>query len=204
MIQILELPAIIAGAFYGVLLARSQGMDFVGAFSLALMVAFGGGTLRDLLLDRHPIFWIEHTHYAVIVFAIALVTSVVRRLPSSLERWLNLPDALGLGLFTILGAGFALEKGTPIFVASMLGVVTGIFGGIFGDVVCNRIPSVFRPSSRLYATCSFLGCWVFLGLRELGVDESIAVPSGVVAVILMRLGALRWDWRLPGPAEGVV
>lgn len=198
MIQFLEIPAILANATFGILLARRQQMDFAGIFSIALIVSFGGGTLRDLLLDRHPIFWIAHWNYAVIVFALVIGTSFIKRLPASMERFLHLPDAIGLGLYSILGTGYALESGTPMFVASLLGVVTGIFGGIIGDVICNRIPSVFRPASRLYATCAFAGCWVFLILRSFELSESIAIPAGILVIISMRLGSLHWDWRLPG------
>ncbi|NNE91455.1 MAG: trimeric intracellular cation channel family protein [Verrucomicrobiales bacterium] len=199
MIPLLELLAILSTASYGVLLARRQQMDFIGVFSIALIVAFGGGTLRDLLLDRHPIFWVGQWHYPVIVFAVAIVTSLFRKIPAKVEKYLHVPDALGLGFYSILGAGFALEEGTSWFVAALLGVVTGIFGGIFGDVICNRIPSVFRPATRLYATCSFVGCWVFLLLRKVEpLPESVALWSGVVVIVALRLLALKRDWRLPG------
>ncbi len=198
MIPSLEFLAILSGATFGILLARSQGMDFAGAFTLALVTAFGGGTIRDLLLDRHPIFWIGEARYAVIVFCLVLATSFVRTLSASIERYLNLPDAMGLGLYAIAGTGYAIAMETPVFVAVLLGVVTGIFGGIIGDVICNRIPSVFRPSSRLYATCAFVGCWVFVLLRSFEFSEAFAAPIGVVVVVALRLGALRWDWRLPG------
>ena len=83
------------------------------------MVSFGGGTLRDVLLDRRPLFWMEHEHYAWIAFGLALVGSVLPRLPRGLQRWLHLPDALGLGLFSVVGAGVALASGTSMFIASL-------------------------------------------------------------------------------------
>lgn len=161
MVQLIELLAVISSATFGVLLARRNRLDFVGVLSLALIVAFGGGTLRDLLLDRHPLFWIKHAQYPVIVFVLALVTSFVRRLPASVNKVLYLPDALGLGLFSIVGADYALEAGTSWFVAALLGVVTGTFGGVIGDVICNEVPSLFH-SAPLYATCSFVGCWLYI------------------------------------------
>lgn len=196
MYQLIELMAVISSGAYGVLLARRHQMDFVGVFSLALIVAFGGGTLRDLFLDRHPLFWIREDHYPIIVFALALVISLVPRLPDMIERFLDFPDAVGLGLFSIVGATAAIDAGTSYFVASLLGVVTGTFGGVIGDVVCNRVPSLFG-TAPLYATCSFLGCWGLFLLTALSVPDSYSVPIAITFIVLLRLMAIRRNWRLP-------
>lgn len=196
MLQLIEFLAVIAASIYGSLLARRKGMDFVGVFCVAFVISFGGGTLRDVLLDRHPLFWISHAHYPVLVFVIAAVLSPLRRMPSRTETWLHIPDALGLGLFSIVGAGYALEADTSLFIASLFGVITGTFGGVIGDVICNEVPSLFRPSTPLYATCSFTGCWVFIGVRTVA-TEPIALWSGIVTVLIVRLVALRWNVRLP-------
>lgn len=197
MFQLIELLAVLAGGTYGVLLARRYQMDLVGVFSVAFIIAFAGGTLRDLFLDRHPLFWIKYDEYAVIVFVLAAVTSLVPRIPAIVERWLFVPDALGMGLFSVVGAGFAIEAGTSMFIASLLGVVTGTFGGVIGDVVCNQIPSLFRPSTPLYATCSFIGCWVFLLVQSAGFEELIAVASGLSVCVVLRFASLRWNVCLP-------
>lgn len=201
MYHLLELIAVIASASYSVLLARRHRMDFVGIFSVAFIVAFGGGTLRDLFLDRHPLFWIREHHYPVIVFMLALVASLMPKLPASTEKYVCIPDALGLGLFSIVGATAALESGTSYFIASMLGVVTGTFGGVIGDVVCNRVPSLFG-SAPLFATCSFTGCWILFFLETCSVPQSYAVPSSISVVVVMRLAAIRWNWRLPRHDDG--
>lgn len=199
MFQMIELLAVLAGATYGVLLARRHRMDFVGVFSVAFIIAFAGGTLRDLCLDRHPLFWIRHDEYAVIVFVLAVVGSTLPRIPDSLERWLSVPDALGMSLFSVVGAGFAIEAETSMFIASLLGVVTGTFGGVAGDIVCNQIPSLFRRATPLYATCSFTGCWVYLLLREFGQEEMLAATSGIGVSAVVRFAALRWNLCLPMP-----
>lgn len=196
MLQVIELLAVIAAATFGVLLARRKGMDFVGVFSVACATAFGGGTLRDLFLDRHPLFWIQHEHYPLIVFALAAVTSLVRKIPKVVERALYVPDALGLGLFSVVGTGYALESGTSWFIACLLGTITGTFGGVIGDVICNELPSLFR-AAPLYATCSFVGCWVYLLLRSLVPHQILAVSVGLAVIVLFRLAALYWDIRLP-------
>ncbi|MEM7234769.1 MAG: trimeric intracellular cation channel family protein [Planctomycetota bacterium] len=197
LLETIEFSAVVASAIFGVLLARKKELDVVGAIFVAFVVAFGGGTLRDLCLDRHPLFWIARPHYAIIVFGLALASWPFGRfLPVKIEKYLFLPDALGLGLFTILGASFALEAGVPIFVASLLGVITGTFGGVIGDVLCNEIPRLFR-TAPLYAVCSFTGCWVYLGLDACCVDRDIAVWVGVATVLVSRLAAVRWNIHLP-------
>ena len=184
--QFIEIAAVVSSAIYGVLLARRHDMDFVGVFSLSFIVAFGGGTLRDLFLDRHPLFWIREHHYTVIVFVIALLLSVVRRIPKQTERILHVPDALGLGLFSIAGTSAAIESGTSFFVASLLGVVTGSFGGVVGDVICNRIPTLFRPAP-LFAICSFVGCWVYILLGSVAALRDYAAPVAIMIIVVFRL-----------------
>lgn len=195
--RFIEFAAVASGAAYGILLGRSKQMDFVGIFSLAFIVSFGGGTLRDLVLDRHPLFWIEHEIYPMTVFGLALVSSFFRKLPSKLTKYLHFPDALGLGLFSVLGTQFALDAGVTWFVAALLGVVTGSFGGVMGDVICNEVPSLFS-FAPLYATCAFIGNWVFLLLHLVPtMPEPTRVLIGIVVIVLFRLVALRWNIRLP-------
>ena len=200
MFQLIELIAVIAGAVYGVLLARRHQMDFVGAFSIAFICAFGGGTLRDLLLDRHPLFWIRAEHYPIVVFAIALATSFIRRVPAWVEPVVDVAAALGLRLFSVMGATADVQAGTSLFIASLLGVVTGTFGGVIGDVVCNKVPSLFR-TAPLYATCAFGGCWLMFGLQQLPLQADVAVGCSVCTIVVVRLLAIRYRWRLPQYGE---
>lgn len=192
MMPIVEILAVISGAIYGVLLARRKEMDFVGVFSVAFMTSFGGGTLRDLLLDRHPLFWIQYPWYPVIVFVVAAPVSLIRRVPAGIERILHLPDALGLGLFSIVGTRIALDAGVDPFVAILFGVITGTFGGVIGEIVCNEVPSLFRPGTPLYATCAFAGGALLVLLDWLGVADSIAFAVSATVVVVLRLLALRF------------
>ncbi|MFT5131051.1 MAG: putative membrane protein YeiH [Rhodothermales bacterium] len=202
LLEFIELIAVIAGGAYGVLIARQKRMDFVGVFSVACCAAFGGGTLRDLFLDRQPLFWIENGHYPVIVFVMAAVSWMLKRVKrSTIEKFLYLPDALGLGLFSVTGTGYAMESGTGLFVAALLGVVTGAFGGVISDVICNEVPSLFR-AAPLYATCSFVGCWAFLGLDWAGASEAVVLGVSIAVIVLFRLAALRWNLRLPEADTG--
>ncbi|MGE9268583.1 MAG: trimeric intracellular cation channel family protein [Verrucomicrobiales bacterium] len=193
---ILELLAVISCGFYGILLAVRHEMDVVGVIAVSLIVSFGGGTLRDLVLDRHPLFWVEKEYYTVLVFAMAIGGSLLCRHVGKLEKWLRVPDALGMGLYSILGTQLALDAGTGLFIASVIGVMTGLFGGVMGEIVCNQIPSIFRPAP-LSATCSFTGAWVYLLLAPLNLPAGVASSAGVLTVMLFRLSAVRYGWSFP-------
>ncbi|MFT7642579.1 MAG: putative membrane protein YeiH [Pirellulaceae bacterium] len=122
--------------------------------------------------------------------------SIAPSLPKKMESILHLPDAIGLGLFSAVGAEYAVEAGCSIFLATLFGVITGTFGGVIGEVVCNEIPSLFR-AAPLYATCSFAGSLTFLALGYVDVADPIPVAAGIVVTVALRLAALRWDIRLP-------
>lgn len=158
MFQVIELSAAVAGAIYVVLLALRHRMDFVGAVIIASVVAFGGGTLRDVFLDRHPLFWTREDRYPAIVFTIALIASLVPKVPLLKERWLLISDAPGLGLFGLVWANASLEAVTSLFVATLMGVITEMFGGGVCDVVCNQVPSRFghRPALCNMQLCRLL------------------------------------------------
>jgi len=196
MLDAIELAAVVVSAIYGVLRAARKGLDVVGVIVLAMVVAFGGGTLRDLFLGRRPLFWIEHDHYLVIVFVIGLIGALIPTRLAKVEKLLTLPDAMGLGLFSVVGAAFAIESGASFPVASLMGVVTGTFGGVVGDIICNEIPSLFR-TSPLYATCSFIGAWLYLLVGLTAAPESVAVTVGIVATVALRLAAVRWNVSIP-------
>ncbi len=200
MFQTIELFAVLSSGLFGVLLARRKRMDFVGVYAVACTTAFGGGTLRDLFLDRSPLFWIANPRYPIMIFVLAIVVSFVR-LPGDerLAKVLHVPDAIGLGLFSALGAGFAIEEGTTLFVAAIMGVITGTFGGVLGDIISNEIPSLFQTHTPLYATCAFVGSWVFLALQLRGVPEPLPVLAGIAVTVVARLAAVRQEWQLPSP-----
>ncbi len=188
------------GAFTisGVIEARRKDMDVVGAGSVAFITAVGGGTIRDILLDRYPIFWIQDARYAIFIFVLAAIAFYGIRTARIATTAILIPDAFGLGLFAVTGATYAVESHASLFVASLLGVITGVFGGVLRDVICNEIPAVFART-QLYATCALLGALVFLFLDRAGVSVDIAVPAGVLSTVILRLAAIRFDLRLPLP-----
>lgn len=199
LLHIVEVVGIFAFASSGIVEARKKKMDLVGVFTVAFVTAFGGGTLRDLLLDRRPLFWIENHMYPTLIFIFCVVVSpFFRHLRNNLtEKLILYADALGLGLFSIVGTSLAAEQGLPYFVCVMMGVITGIFGGVLRDMICNEIPLVFRRG-QLYATCAFLGSWVYVGLNSLQSSQIIAVLSGIFVTVVLRLFAVKMNLRLPG------
>lgn len=201
MLDAIEFAAVLVSGIYGVLRATRKHLDVVGVVSLAFAVAFGGGTLRDLFLDRHPLFWIQKDYYLILVFGLGVIGAMIPQYVERIEPLLPIPDALGLGLFSIAGAAAAVDFGTSLFVASILGVITGTFGGVIGDVICNEIPSLFRPSP-LYATCALAGAWTYLLLDLTILPEAVSLTAGIVVTVAMRLAALRWDIHIPakGPS----
>jgi uncharacterized membrane protein YeiH len=179
----------------GVLDAGRKSLDLVGIVFIALAAALGGGSLRDVLLDR-TVFWIADQSYLVAALAASLTTfAVASRLPLPARLFL-LPDALGLALFTVSGTQAALAMGAPWLVASLMGVVTGVVGGIIRDVLCNDVPLVFM-AGELYASASWAGALLLIGLRQLDLSHGWAALAGASLVLALRLGSMRYRWQLP-------
>ena len=193
-LKLIEILAILVGAFSGFIEARSKKMDVVGVFIVAFITAFGGGTLRDVLLDIRPLFWVQHQEYAILIFVLSLVAApLLRKIVS--ERLIVVADALGLGLFSIAGVSEALNANMPLFIASMMGVITGIFGGVLRDIVCNEVPMVLRDG-KPYAMCSFAGCWIYLLMQQVGVDANFSLWSSALFIVMVRLVTWAHDIRL--------
>jgi uncharacterized membrane protein YeiH len=197
LIKFIEIVAILVGAFSGFIEARRKRMDLVGVFTVAFITAFGGGTLRDILLDKRPLFWVIHQEYAILIFVLALVASpairTLRQIVS--ERLIVIADAVGLGLFSVAGVSSALDAHMPLFIASMMGVITGIFGGVLRDIVCNEVPMVFRDG-KPYALCAFLGNWLFLAMGMFHVPADFALWSSALFITVTRLLAWKFDLRM--------
>jgi uncharacterized membrane protein YeiH len=197
-IGIIEFLAILTFAYTGLVEARKKDMDFVGACSLALITAFGGGTIRDLLLNRRPLYWVEHYEYTVIIFVLSGIVLWLFHSNREIfsETIITVIDALGLGLFSASGVALSLENGIPAFPAALIGVVTAVAGGIIRDVLCAEIPFIFLRK-RLYVTCSFVGVWTYIGLNYFGLAPLVCLISCTLVVFFLRLAAVRFNLRLP-------
>ena len=197
LLLILTYVAVIASSVSGALEARKHQMDIVGATTIAFVNAFGGGTVRDLLLGRTPVFWVNEPWLTITTFVIAILSFY--RLDQVSNRLLIFADAIGLAIFSILGAVFTLQLQLSPVVAILMGVVTGIFGGVLRDLLCNRIPNVFRQSTELYATCSFIGTTVYILLHVLKFNALPIALIGALIIFSMRLLAVSLKVTLPSP-----
>lgn len=188
------ISAVAVSAITGVLEAGRKPIDLFGVVLVALTSALGGGTVRDLLLDRR-VFWLEDpTNLFAAVGAGLATVALVRtlRLPKNLFL---VPDALGLALFTVLGTHIALIADVHWFVATLLGVVTGVVGGVLRDMLCNEVPLVF--SGELYGTAAWSGALVYAALLGLGLADSAAALAAMVVVFGVRMAAVYWRLTLP-------
>jgi uncharacterized membrane protein YeiH len=199
LIKTIEVLGIIAFALTGFYAARKKGMDLIGVYSLGMVTALGGGSLRDIILGRHPLFWIEHYEYAILLLALSITSSLVAQEFFERKNMVHIVlalDALGLGSFSASGASLADQQGCALFVSSLLGVITGVFGGVMRDIVCNEIPYVFQRT-ELYATCSFIGAWAYLLTARSTGNDIIAVTACIAVTFVLRMIALRYKIKLP-------
>lgn len=191
----LEMLGTAAFAVSGALAASRKNMDIFGFCVLALMPAIGGGTVRDVIIDRTPVFWVEDNRYVIAALVAALAVFFISWKPGSRRRALIWMDAVGLALFATLGTQISLAYDTGPLVAVMLGVTTAVTGGMIRDIICNEIPLVL--STEIYATAAFAASVAYVAADYSGLDESWAVGLAVVIGFVIRALAIRFDWSLP-------
>ena len=189
------MAAVAVSAVTGVLDSGRKEMDLIGALLVGVATALGGGTIRDLLLDRN-VFWVVDQTYLVAALGTGLITFFVARAFTVPPRLFLSPDAFGLALFTIVGTQIALQWHIPWLTASLMGVITGVVGGVLRDVLCNDVPLVFLKG-ELYATAAWVGSLALIGLQGIGVSPQIASWIAMSAILLLRLAAMRFHITLP-------
>ena len=179
----------------GALSAGRKSLDVLGVLIIAALTAIGGGTIRDLLLDRHPIVWVQNPIYLlVIVLAVAVTMLWTRRRPAPFAALL-VADALGLALFAISGARIAQQLGLPWPSVILMGTITGTAGGVLRDLLSAEIPLVLRRD--IYVTAAIGGIAVYLVLTALGAPSPVPSLVGAAAVVGLRLLAIVYDLHLP-------
>ncbi|HET9042568.1 MAG TPA: trimeric intracellular cation channel family protein [Burkholderiales bacterium] len=188
------MAAVAVTAVTGVLEAGRKPIDLFGVVLVALTAALGGGTIRDLLLDRQ-VFWLADQTYLFAALFAGLATFLVVRVARLPPNLFLVPDAIGLALFTVIGTGIALAADVPWFPATFLGVVTGVFGGVLRDMLCNEVPLVF--TGELYGTAAWTGALGFVALIRLGVGPALAGFVAMGLIIAIRLAAIQWRITLP-------
>lgn len=198
-----EVIGIIAFAVSGGYAAVRAGMDWLGVVVLAVAVAVGGGTLRDLLLGIEPVWWVREPGHLLVAAVTSVVVIVVatRHPQSKLDSWRIVlhADAIGLATFTVIGTSIALDEGVAPWIAVMFGVITGTGGGVIRDVLVRRKPVVLV--GEIYALAAVAGGALYVVLRETALRGGFATAAAVVLVLAIRVMTIRWHWRLPHFSE---
>ena len=195
-LDVLDLLGVAVFAVSGALAAGRKHLDLLGVVVIALVTAIGGGTLRDILLDRHPVFWIEHPSYLIVIFSSALATVLYAKFFKPPHRALLVADAVGLALFSISGAQIAERVQLSALLIIVMGTITGTAGGLLRDVLLADIPIIFTRS-RIYATAAIVGILVYLLLQAVGILQSWSAILGMIVIAGLRLAAIIWGLMLP-------
>lgn len=195
MLYLFDLAGVAVFAVSGALVAGRKSLDIFGVFIIAVVTAIGGGTLRDLLLDRHPLFWIEDPTYLLVISIAAIATMITVRVSHPPRQVLLVADALGLAVFCILGVRIAVAADTGPLIAVLMGTMSGVAGGMLRDVLCGEVPLILRRD--LYATAALAGASVYLLLHSLQFASPLAGIIGMLIVVGLRLAAIFLGWRLP-------
>ena len=194
-LYILDLVGVAVFAICGVLAARDRGLDLLGIIVIAAITAIGGGTLRDLLLNRHPIFWITDISYLTVIIVSTLLTVAYTRVRPPPGKALLVADAMGLALFALSGAQVAEAAQYPAIIVVLMGTMTGAAGGVLRDVITAQVPLILRRD--IYATAAIVGIALYLLLQLFGLQRPLAFGIGMAVVIILRLLAIRWSLQLP-------
>ena len=196
LLYVLDLLGVAVFAISGALAAGRRALDLLGVMVLATATAVGGGTIRDLLLDRHPIFWLDDPAYLTVIVSASLITIAYARWRPAPRASLQVADALGLALFSVVGAQIAESAGLPAVSCVLLGAVTGTAGGAVRDVLSAEVPMVLRRGN-LYASAAIAGTTTYLLLEATGVPRGYAAPAGMIVCAGLRFAAIWWGLKLP-------
>jgi uncharacterized membrane protein YeiH len=194
----IEICATLAFALSGLIAGARKKLDAFGVFVVTGVAAFGGGTLRDLLLDRRPFFWVDHADWLWLMLFLCLFAMIFMRNHhiQLTERAILIPDALGLGLYAALGTQIALDLHMPVIICSLMGVMTAVFGGVLRDIFCNEIPKAFNDYQP-YAVIAFAGSLLVVALNAINIPQWLCIFVPAALIFLLRLTAIFLSWRLP-------
>lgn len=196
-LHVLELAGLFVFAMSGVLTAGDEKMDLFGAAVIGFVTAVGGGTLRDILIGCSPVGWMVNSSYLIMITAGILVAILLRNKVAKLQKTMFLFDAIGIGLYTILGLQKTLEYGLSPAIAVMMGTVSAVFGGVVRDVLVNRVPLIFRK--EIYATACFVGGIVYIILQSQFDHPIFNMLLAMGIITILRISAVLRKWSLPLP-----
>ncbi|WP_283150780.1 trimeric intracellular cation channel family protein [Silvimonas soli] len=196
LLHYIYLVAIVAEAMSGAIMGMRRGMDLFGLCLVGTVTALGGGSIRDMLLGHYPLSWVANPEYLLFTVVAAILTAAVARHIHRLRMLFLLVDGLGLVAFTIIGCNIALGADVHPAVAVVFGMITGIFGGVLRDILCNEIPLVLRR--ELYASISLIAGGLYMGLQVLDVEAGTASLIALAIGFVIRWLAIHFRWELPG------
>ena len=195
LLYLLDMVGVIACAIAGTLLAQHKGFDIAGCILVSMVNAIGGGTLRDMALDRHPLFWMTDLNYVIVITITSLILQIFFHLYHKIDKALKFFDAIGLAAFSVIGFKVALAQDISPVIAVMMGVWTAIIGGLLRDIICNEIPLLLQR--EIYITASIAGSLSYLALDYWGVDAVTNEFMMLFIIFFVRMLALKFDWHLP-------
>lgn len=195
LLYLLDMVGVIACAIAGTLLAQHKGFDIAGCILVSMVNAIGGGTLRDMALDRHPLFWMTDLNYVIVITLTSLILQIFFHLYHKIDKALKFFDAIGLAAFSVIGFKVALAQDMSPVIAVMMGVWTAIIGGLLRDIICNEIPLLLQR--EIYITASIAGSLSYLALDYWGVDAVTNEFMMLFIIFAVRMLALKFDWHLP-------
>ncbi len=192
----LDLASVLVFAITGALVAARSQLDPVGFIFIACLTAVGGGTVRDVLLGRDPVFWVGNPTPLAVAGSAAILVFFTHHLLASRMTWIIWLDAVALSIAVAAGVGVAYGLGQPIWAQVVMGVVTGSMGGLLRDVVCNEVPLVLKQG-ELYVTAALAGGGAAVVTREGGGAGLLPLAACIAVTFLLRAGAIRYGWSLP-------
>ncbi|KIC39965.1 membrane protein [Ruegeria sp. ANG-R] len=195
-LALLDYASVLVFALTGALVASRAQLDLVGFAFMACLTAVGGGTVRDLLLNRHPVFWVGQPDYILIACGAAALIFFTAHLVESRYNWLIWLDSFALSIAVAAGTGAALSLDQPGTIVVLMGVTTGCLGGLMRDVVCNEVPLVLKQG-ELYVSSAFAGALMAVLAARLGLSSLIALSLCALVCWALRAGSLLFGWRLP-------
>ncbi|UNU74078.1 trimeric intracellular cation channel family protein [Moraxella nasovis] len=194
-IYVLDMVGIVACSVAGTTLALYKRFDFFGCILVSMVNAIGGGTLRDVMLDRHPLFWMTDLNYMIVITLTSLLCQVFFGLYKKVAGALKFFDAIGLAAFSVIGLKVTLSFGANPLVAVLMAVMTSIAGGIMRDMICNEVPLVLQK--EIYISASIIGSVLYFGLEQIGFSMHLVEMLTLLTIFGVRMFAIRFDWHLP-------
>ncbi|WP_281226449.1 trimeric intracellular cation channel family protein [Flavobacterium aquiphilum] len=194
MFHLLDIIGTMAFAMSGALTAMSKKLDPFGVFIIAFVTAVGGGTLRDVMIGRMPVGWMQDVTYVYMIVLGFILTIVFRKRLDKLRISLALFDTIGLGVFALIGIQKGIDYELHPIICVALGTMTACFGGVIRDILCNEIPVIFRE--EVYATICILGGIIFFILRKMNLEDDILYLITSLVIIAVRLMAVKYKWHL--------